>query len=83
MQHSRTARKEIPMKVCNSRDLGKMIRKRRKELGYTQGFLSEYSGLSASFISNLENGKETAEIGKVLFLINLLGLDMELKARGE
>ena len=71
------------MKVNNTKELGKMIRQRRKELGYTQGFLSEYSGLSASFISNLENGKKTAEIGKVMFLLSLLGLDMELKPRGE
>ena len=71
------------MKVNNTGELGRMIRERRKELGYTQGFLSEYSGLSASFISNLENGKETAEIGRVLFLINLLGLDVELKTRGK
>lgn len=71
------------MKVNNTKELGKMIRQRRKEIGYTQGFLSDYSGLSASFISELENGKETAEIGKVIFLANLVGLDIELKTRGE
>ena len=71
------------MKVNNPKELGRMIRQRRKELGYTQGFLSEYSGLSASFISNLENGKETAEIGTVILLANILSLDVELKTRGE
>ncbi len=71
------------MKIRNTKDLGAAIRKRRMELGYTQGFLSEFSGLSASFISNLENGKETAETGKALFLVNLLGLDLEIKERGE
>ena len=45
--------------------------------------MADYSGLSASFISELENGKETAEIGKVIFLANLVGLDIELKTRGE
>lgn len=74
---------ERTMKVSNTKELGQQIRERRKALGYTQGFLSEFSGLSASFISNTENGKETAEIGKVILLINLLGLDMELKTRGE
>ena len=69
------------MKINDTKELGAVIRKRRKELGYTQGFLSEFSGLSASFISNLENGKETAELGKALFLIHLLGLDLELKER--
>lgn len=74
---------ERTMKVSNTKELGQQIRERRKALGYTQGFLSEFSGLSASFISNTENGKETAEIGKVILLINLLGLDMELNTRGE
>lgn len=44
---------------------------------------SEQTGFSASFISNLENGKETAEIGKALYLANLLGLDTEVRERGE
>ena len=71
------------MKINNTANLGQQIRMRRKMLGYTQSFLSEFSGLSTSFISNLENGKETAEIGKIIILANLLGLDLELKVRGE
>ncbi|MDO4833723.1 MAG: helix-turn-helix domain-containing protein [Bacillota bacterium] len=71
------------MIIKSAAQLGERIRQRRKELGYTQSFLSEYSGLSASFISNLENGKETAEIGKIMFLMNMLGLDMELRVRGK
>ncbi len=70
------------MKITSAKELGEAMRKRRKELGYTQGYIAEYTGLSASFISNLENGKETAEIGKTLFLINLLGMDLEIKERG-
>ena len=56
-------------------ELGKAVRARRKELGYTQKYISEYTGFSVSFISDLENGKETAEIGKTMTLISLLGLD--------
>lgn len=62
---------------------GKALRRRRKELGYTQAFLSEACGFSVSFISDLENGKETAELGKALRLAALLGLDVRLEARGE
>ena len=71
------------MKLKNSPDLGSAIRTRRKELGYTQQYLSETTGLSTSFLSNLENGKETAEVGKVLLVISLLGLDINIAARGE
>lgn len=70
------------MKITTSQEIGRMIRNRRKELGYTQAYLSNYTGFSASFISNLENGKETAEIGKAIYLINLLGMDLIVNKRG-
>lgn len=71
------------MKITSSKDFGKAIKEKRKSLGYTQVYLSEYTGFSTSFISNLENGKETAELGKAIFLLNLLGMDLEVKNRGE
>ncbi len=70
------------MKITNSNDLGKSIRKRRKELGYTQQFLSDFTGLSVTFISQVERGKSTAEIEKIIQLINILGLDMLVEERG-
>ena len=69
------------MCVSDTARLGEIIKKRRKVLHYTQSYLSECSGLSVSFISDVENGKSTAELGKVLFLVNLLGLDFDLKER--
>lgn len=70
------------MKILDVISLGSVIKERRKELNYTQKFLSEVTGLSSSFISDLEHGKETTEIGKVLFLINTLGLNFILEKRG-
>ena len=71
------------MIVRSAEELGKCIRKRRKELDYTQAFLAEFSGLSVSFISDTERGKPTAEIGKILYLLNLLGMDPDIKTRGQ
>lgn len=71
------------MKIIDSKALGEAIRKRRKELGYTQAYLSDLTGFSVSFISDLERGKATAEIGKTIDLINLLGLDLEVEKRGK
>lgn len=71
------------MKVSNVVSFGKILRERRKKLGYTQTYISEVSGMSVSFLSDLENGKETIEMGKALHLANLLGLDLELKERGK
>lgn len=69
-------RSEISMKIRSSEEFGKILRQRRKELGYTQKYLSDFCGFSISFISDLENGKPTVELGKTLYLANLLGLDI-------
>ena len=69
------------MKINNAKDLGVAIRSKRKENGYTQKYLSEVTGLSVSFISELERGKETAELEKALGLANILGLDIWAEKR--
>ena len=70
------------MKINNSIEFSGALRKRRKALGYTQGYIADVTGFSVSFISDLERGKETAELGKALYLANLLGLDLILSERG-
>ena len=67
--------------ITDAKAFGQVLRQRRKELGYTQAFLSEFSGFSVTFISDLENGKSTAELGKAIYLANLLGLDCTLTPR--
>ena len=69
------------MKITSADDFGKVIQQQRRRRGYTQAYLAEVTGFSTSFISDLENGKPTAEIGKAIFLANLLGLDVEMKER--
>ena len=68
--------------ITDTKAFGAAIRARRKQLDYTQAFLSEFTGFSVNFISDLENGKPTIELGKSIYLANLLGLDCSLKPRG-
>ncbi|WP_022767961.1 MULTISPECIES: helix-turn-helix domain-containing protein [unclassified Butyrivibrio] len=70
------------MKITDAKSFGIALRKRRKELGYTQSYISEFTGFSVSFLSDLENGKSTAELGKALYLASILGLDLTMEARG-
>lgn len=70
------------MLIADTSSFGQAVRQRRKELGYTQAFMSDFSGFSVSFISDLENGKETCELGKALYLMSLLGLDLTVSPRG-
>ena len=67
--------------ITDAKSFGMALRQRRKDLGYTQAFLAEFSGFSISFISDLENGKSTIELGKAIYLANLLGLDCSLTPR--
>lgn len=71
------------MKISDSMSLGLAIRNRRKQLGYTQKYISDFTGLSVSFISDLENGKPTAELEKTLSVVNLLALDIFVEERGK
>ena len=45
------------MKITDSKSLGQAIRVRRKELNYTQAYLSEFTGLSVTFISDLKRNR--------------------------
>ncbi len=71
------------MKIADAKSLGIEIRKRRKELQYTQAYVAEFTGLSVSFISDVENGKPTVELQKTLELIQILGLDVSVEKRGK
>ena len=69
------------MIVTDAKSCGEAIRKRRKQLGYTQVYLSEFTGMSVSFLSELENGKPTIELEKAIRIANLLGMDCPVAER--
>ena len=73
---------EAFMKITNSKNFGETVKNKRRQLGYTQKYVSEFTGLSISFLSDLENGKKTIELDKALNVANILGLDVELNERG-
>jgi HTH-type transcriptional regulator / antitoxin HipB len=58
--------------------IGRLIRDTRKKLGVTQKDLALTSGTGLRFIIDLEKGKETCEIGKVLITLNTLGIKVTL-----
>ena len=66
------------MKITSTSDLGKFSKEKRKSLGLTQSELALASGVGVRFIVEFENGKETAQIGKVLKILNSLGIEFEV-----
>ena len=60
------------------KDLGKIVRDTRKKLGVTQKDLALTSGTGLRFVIDLEKGKETCQIGKVLTILQTLGIKLAL-----
>jgi len=59
-------------------EIGQMVRESRKLLGVTQQDLALTSGTGLRFVIDLEKGKETCQIGKVLTVLHTLGIRIAL-----
>lgn len=73
----------MSIKIKTSQELGGMIRQKRKNQKLTQLQVAEHCGLSPRFVSEVERGKPTAEIGKVLYLLETLGIDLLADTRDQ
>lgn len=60
--------------IQTCRILGTEVRARRKALKLTQAELAMTSGTGVRFVGELENGKESCHVGKVLSVLRTLGL---------
>lgn len=70
------------MRVTTMAELGSLIREERLRQKLTQTDLAEISGVGITFISQLENGKETVEMGRVVRVLTMLGIDLYAERRG-
>jgi len=70
-------------RVLETMDIGSLVKIKRVGLGMTQSQLADITGNGTRFISDLENGKPTMQIGKVLDMLHVLGFDVIISARGE
>ena len=64
------------------RKIGDQIKRRRKTLNITQEYLQDFIDISPSTLSNLEQGKSNYTIEKLLAVLEILGLEIELKVKG-
>ena len=65
---------KYPYLVRLPKYIGFAIAHKRKKKKMTQKDLADYTGTSVKFISNVEQGKSTARLEKVLDLIRTVGL---------
>ncbi len=69
------------MNTRTSKEIGAAVRARRRELKVTQKDLAMTCGTGLRFIIDLEKGKETCQIGKVLQVLQALGLQLQITSR--
>lgn len=62
--------------------LGDDVRRRRKALGLSQVEAAELSGTSPRWIREVEHGKSTVRLDKLVDLLTSLGLDLRAELRG-
>lgn len=67
--------------VLDAVDLGRAVRRRRKEAGLTQTELADAAGTSLRFVSEVERGKPTARLQGVMRLLAELGLELSVGQR--
>lgn len=63
-------------------ELGAAIRAKRKAIGMRQKELASLAGVGPRFLLEIEHGKTSAEIGKVLQVLRRLGLELTIRPRG-
>lgn len=73
---------DTPMEVDTLHQLAAAARARRVELGLSQAGLAARARVSRQWVSEFEGGKETAELGLVLRLIDALDLRLQLSPVG-
>lgn len=69
------------MTVSTPAEIGALIRDERIRQHLTQTDLAGLADVGITFISQLENGKESAELGKVLGVLAMLGIDLIAERR--
>lgn len=66
------------MQLRTPHEIGLLVREQRKSKSWTQEQLAKRLGLSRLFIVQLEQGKETVQLGLVMRTLNELGVPMQV-----
>ncbi len=74
--------KPYEQRVETTAELGRFVREHRKSRGLTLETVSGLGNLGSRFLSEFERGKDTAEIGKVLKTLKVLGVEVIVRPRG-
>lgn len=80
IQHSAASSAETS-RVTAVKDIGGLVRAKRKHLKLSQQEFADLAGVGRRFVSELENGKGSLEFDKVLSVARAAGLDLTVRKR--
>lgn len=82
MVNAMDSSKNIPNgKIRSAADLGRLVRDLREKQGATQADLANFAQTGARFIVELEAGKPTVRLDKVLQVLSILGVELTATKR--
>jgi len=59
-------------------EIGRIVATARRHRGLTQTQLARALGITQNWISEIERGKDTAQVGKILRVLSFLGVRLEV-----
>lgn len=68
-------------KLNSASDIGLLVRRHRKVQKLTLVDAAGLCGVSVRFLSELENGRDTCSIGRILIILQTLGVDLYAAGR--
>lgn len=79
MAERRKSRTPLPDRVSQKGVLAAVVAARREELCLRQAELAELAGVGPRFVNDLEAGKDTVRLDKVLAVLGALGLQLQVE----
>lgn len=67
--------------IHNAAELGQLAKLTRAGTGLRIEDLHDYTQLATRFIGEIERGKETAQLGKVMDMLNSMGLELVVRTK--
>ena len=65
----------------NQKEIGTVIKERRKHLGVTQQTLADLAGVGINTLVAIERGEGNPQLSTLLTILNTLGLQMDIKIK--
>lgn len=72
------AQATLPATIRTAAELGELVKAMRRDQGLLQADLAGLSGSGNRFVGDLERGKPTLQLQKVLDMLDLLGLEVQI-----